>query len=378
MKGQAPTPENGAARELLIGINADLELNRSTICNLARQGEELLSLRSRRRLRKAGRAWGLPEDQLDKAARALDQARSVAGAEQQRAARLGIRILTWLDSDYPSRLRELDLPPPVLYCRGEIPVAPMIAVVGSRQAEPYGLEVAELFSAHLAGTGLAIVSGFARGVDAAAHRGAIGAEGGSTLAVLGCGLDLDYPRGQRKLRERICRQGALLSEFPLGTSPLARNFPVRNRIIAAFGLGTLVVQAAARSGSLITARLALGLGREVWAIPGKIFDQRAVGPNTLIRDGALLVQHPRDILESLPWSIRRSLPADAPSRPADPVADGPAEAGLLAALPRGEALTPEAIARRCDLAIDEVLRRLLELELVGRVRRYPGPRYSRL
>jgi DNA processing protein len=167
-----------------------------------------------------------------------------------------------------------------------------------------------------------------------------------------------------------------MSEFPLDQPPLARNFPIRNRIIAALSLGTLVVQAAARSGSLITARLALSLGRDVYAVPGRIFDHRAIGPNRLIQDGALLVQHPRDILESLSQGAQKQLlPSPTPKPPQRPVVEGP-QGVTFAAIPSGEQVSPEEIAAATNQSVNQVLGHLLELEVAGWISRYPGPRFA--
>jgi DNA processing protein len=289
--------------------------------------------------------------------------------------------LTVLDAGYPAPLRELALPPPVLYCLGEIPDRPAVAVVGSRAADAYGREAATRFARELAAAGLTIVSGLARGVDSAAHRGALAAAEGRTVGVLGCGLDIAYPPGTDRLRRQMAEHGAVITEFPFGTTPQRWNFPVRNRIIAALACGTLVVQGEARSGSLITARLALELGRDVYAVPGRIFDSRSVGPNRLIRDGALAAGSPRDILESLPLAVQDRLPA-GPLPPAVPGREAPAgvsaeAARLLAALTPGELLPPETLAATSGLEIDRILALLLELELGGHIRREPGPAWCR-
>ncbi|HBL27065.1 MAG TPA: DNA-protecting protein DprA, partial [Acidobacteria bacterium] len=243
-------------------------------------------------------AQGVPRTQMRRALAALAEAQAAAGRELEAAGRLGARLIVRGDPDYPPALAHLALPPPVLAVLGELPIAPAVSIVGSRKADAYGIEVAELFARALAAAGVTVVSGFARGIDAAAHRGALAAPAGKTVAVLGCGLGVDYPAGHDRLGREIAGRGALLSEFPCHLAPRAWHFPMRNRVIAALAAGTLVVQAAPRSGSLSTARWALDLGKEVWAIPGRIFDERALGPNALIRDGAPLIQHPRDILET--------------------------------------------------------------------------------
>jgi DNA processing protein len=223
-----------------------------------------------------------------------------------------------------------------------------------------------------------VVSGLARGVDSAAHRGALEAPGGRTVAVLGCGLDVDYPLGSARLRRRIAARGAVISEFPLSTNPYKSNFPIRNRIIAALAVGTLVVQGEARSGSLITARLALDLGRDVYAVPGRVFDSRSRGPNGLIRDGALPAERPRDILESLPLAIRERLTTAADEAEATGSDRAEGDAGrLLSAMTPGEPVTPGALATASSLPLERVLALLLELELAGRVRREPGPAWCR-
>jgi DNA processing protein len=310
-------------------------------------------------------------------ARRIRDARALAATQRARCSELGGRILTIFDAGYPPALHCLDQPPLVLYVRGELPERPGIAIVGSRRADAYGLEMAELFARHLAARGLTIVSGFAVGIDQAAHRGALAATGGRTLACLGCGLDVDYPRGRRRLAARIARAGAVVSEFPLGYPPLAHNFPIRNRLIAALSLGTLVVRAAARSGSLITARLAAELGRDVYAIPARLFDPKAEGTHLLIQDGALLALRPEDIVESLPHHVHSALlskqaVAEGPSGPA-----GAEAKRLFAALPRGATANCEELARAARLSTQRTLSLLLELELEGWVRRSPGPAFSK-
>jgi len=379
VKGRLPQGENRVSRRIaLIALNANLDLPRAAICNLARELDGWINLDAGGDLSVPAQSLGARPDHLRAALETRNRAPRVAESELSLASEHGARIITLLDGEYPPDLRQLELPPPVLYCRGEIPHQPMVAIVGSRHADSYAVETATLFGRHLSGSGLAVISGFARGVDAAAHRGALASPGGCTIAVLGCGLDVDYPRGHSRLGGEISERGALVSELPWGAAPLAQNFPVRNRIIAALAVGTLVVQGAARSGSLITARLALGLGREVYAVPGRIFDRRAVGPNTLIRDGALLAQHPRDILESLPLAVQQELPLDHPAAPADPAPPlGGAPGRILGLLVPGDPQPPEAIARRLKLPIEEVMGLLLELELVGWVRRHPGPLFGR-
>jgi DNA processing protein len=309
-------------------------------------------------------------------ARRLIRATSkLAKGQLQRARDSNAEIISFLDPNYPDALRQLELPPPVLYIQGRIPTSPAIAIVGSRQATPQGIEAAELFGRELASCGLTVVSGFARGIDLAAHRGALSSADGQTVAVLGCGLDVDYPKGRQLLRRLLPSRGALVSEFPFGAQPRSWNFPVRNRIIAALSLGILVVQGAPRSGSLITARLALDLGKDVYAVPGSIFDRRAAGPNALIQDGALLVRHPHEIVESLPMSIRDSLSSPGNESRSTTLAGPLGE--LLKAMPPGQMVTAEHLAATTGHGLDQILGVLLELEMTGLIRRFPGAIFCR-
>jgi DNA processing protein len=378
--------DRSPARDLLIALTATSSLSRAAVCRLGAELDRWAGVPAPADPVRQAAELGVPPAQLARARAVLPQAAALARRETERAERLGAHLLTALDPAYPERLRQLSLAPPVLYIRGRLPEGPAVAIVGSRRADAYGREVADLFARALAAAGVAVVSGFARGVDAAAHRGAL-AVGGATVAVLGCGLGVDYPSGHAALGEEIAAGGigAMVSEFPCGLPPRTWHFPVRNRIIAALTDGTLVVQATLRSGSLITARHALDLGREVWAVPGRIFDERSQGPNALLRDGAGLVEHPRDILESLGRPMPRSeaIPSEAseaPEVPAEPEREtppGPAGA-VLAALPPGVSLAPEDLAARAGLAIDQTLGALLELELNGWVKRHPGGAYGRL
>jgi len=362
-------------RILLIALNATLELDREVVCHLALNLDAWWHLDESRSIPQDGSSLRLSEKILTKARRIACNPDAVVARELHRAEKLGATVVTLVDPAYPEPLRDLALPPPVLYCRGTVTPTPGIAIVGSRQASRQGREIAELAGRELALSGLNVVSGFARGVDAAAHRGALSANGGRTVAVLGCGLDVDYPRGHRALGDQIAARGAVITEFPFGTRPAARNFPVRNRLIAALAEGTLVVEAAPRSGSLITAGLALELGRDVYAVPGALFDDRSVGPNTLIRDGALLVQHPRDILESLSCEIQSHLVTDEEQSVQSPLSGPKGE--LLDCMKPGHIYPPEALASSTAWPVERVLAQLLELELAGWVRRHPGPAFGR-
>jgi DNA processing protein len=365
-------------RPQLIALNAG-ELSRAAICRLARSPEPWWRSAKTSKVADAT-ACGVTRAELAAARTALENADDIVDRELRLAEVRAVQIITLPDSDYPPPLLELELPPPVLYIRGSLPPRPCLSIVGARRATGYGLDTAAALAADLSERGLTIVSGFARGIDAAAHRAAARASDGRTVAILGCGLDIDYPRGRDRLREEISAAGALVSEFPFGTAPLRQNFPVRNRIIAALGHGTLVVEATARSGSLITARLALELGRDVYAVPGRIFDDKAVGPNTLIRDGAFLVQHPRDILETLPQHVCRQLISE-PEAGASAAEQQPRlptdQQTLLRLLPAGERKSVDDLVRDSGLEVERITGLLLELELAGWVRRHPGPAYAR-
>jgi DNA processing protein len=375
-------------RAILVALNAHRELSRQAICRLALAVDAWAeagppALQWAEAMQVSARALGMALDLLP---RAPAIARDLLGD----AMAGGLRVIVAGDDDYPRVLCELELPPPVLYCRGRLPARPAISIVGSRAADPYGLEATTVFAAALARAGLTVVSGFARGIDTAAHRAALRDPAGATVAVLGCGLDVDYPRGSARLRRAVERQGALISEFALGMPALPENFPIRNRIIAALGCACLVIQAAPRSGSLSTARQALELGRDVWALPGRIFDRRSTGTNQLIRDGASPALDPEQILESLPLAVKEELDRIASERAATSLGsgsngDGSERAGrpsgvaraLLEHLAIGDPTTVEELSRRSGQSIDRVLAALLDLEIEGRVGRVAGSRYVR-
>jgi DNA processing protein len=378
-KPPAPRTASPSRRELLIALNAAPEISRPAVYRLSREIDRWFN--ADEPLEPLAAAIGVPKAQLAKALALRPRAAELAAREAEAATRLGGRLFTLEDPGYPPGLLQLSPPPPVLAVRGELPEGPALAIVGSRRPDSYGREAAELFARSLASAGVAVVSGFARGIDAAAHRGALEAPGGRTLAVLGCGLGVDYPRGHSRLADEIAARGAVVSEFPCGLLPRAWNFPVRNRSIAALAAGTLVVQAALRSGSLITARHALDLGRDVWAVPGRIFDEGSLGANALIREGAGLAQHPADLLEAffprsaaqlrLPLSLLGSSPDPAP----EPPSGFPGQ--VLAEIAPGAPRIAEEIAVRLDVPVDRILAALLELELSGWVRRLPGSFYGR-
>lgn len=278
------------------------------------------------------------------------------------------RLLSVGDPDYPASLLQTADPPLLLYAMGRVDLlkAPSIAVVGSRNPTPQGLENARAFATAFSQAGLTIVSGLALGIDGAAHEGALGGPG-STLAVVGTGLDRVYPRRHLALARRIAAEGLIVSEYPLGTPPLAGHFPQRNRVIAGLARGTLVVEAAMQSGSLITARLAVEAGRDVFAIPGSIHSPQARGCHALIKQGAKLVDSAADVLEELCVS--------APARAPEPTP--PAAAPLLEALGH-DPITLDALSARLGESPAALSAQLLELELSGDVARLPGQLFQRV
>ncbi len=297
-----------------------------------------------------------------------------AGKESQRLQNSGARLVTFLSAEYPKSLFEIPDPPPFLYVRGQLPCSEMcIAIVGSRRASSYGLQTTARLAEALAKYKVNVVSGMARGVDTAAHKGALHG-GGRTTGVLGCGIDLVYPPENRKLFDEAAAQGCLVSEFPMGTAPLAENFPRRNRIISGLSRGVLVVEAAENSGSLITAQFALEHGRDVFAVPGNISFATNKGSNRLIKQGAKLVDCVEDILEELPGYCTGSNDVAAPM-PSRSFSLTPKEAAiyeLLICSPRHI----DDIITQTELTAGEVSSMLLHLELKGAVTPMPGTHYA--
>ena len=294
-----------------------------------------------------------------------------AERESAEVERQGVRIVDFLSVEYPKLLLEISDPPPFLYVRGVLRgTEDAVAIVGSRRASTYGLLTTERLAGELALHGVTVVSGMARGVDTAAHRGAIKG-GGRSIGVLGCGIDVVYPPENRKLFEDMAATGALVSEFPMGTTPLAENFPRRNRIISGISRGVLVVEAVQNSGSLITARYALEQGREVFAIPGNINCSGSRGTNQLIKQGAKLVEGVEDVLEELP--LRRRSAADPQPPPGFSLT--PQEAGLYTLL-AGSPLHIDDIIVKSELTVGDVSAILLRLELKGAVIQLPGKHFS--
>ena len=286
-------------------------------------------------------------------------------------AQPGNHILTLADAAYPQALLSAADPPVLLYAKGNIALLnrPAIAIVGSRNATKQGEANAAAFALALSGAGLTVVSGLAAGIDAAAHRGAL-TECASTVAVIGTGIDRIYPARNEGLAREIAESGCILSEFPLGTPPIANNFPRRNRLIAGLARGCLVVEAAKQSGSLITARLAAEAGREVFAIPGSIHSPQSKGCHALIKQGAKLVESAQDILEELRWE-KVVNPATLP-----PVPEAETDPVLIAL--GGDPCDLDTLSARSGLPVDALLARLLPLELEGRIAILPGGRYQRL
>lgn len=311
-------------------------------------------------------------DLLGDEARALlrtGEARRRAEEEARRAAGLGVRIAGWDEPDFPRLLGRIFDPPPVLYLRGLLNADEgerSVAIVGARAATPAGRTLARAMSRDLAAAGATIVSGLARGIDTAAHEGALDAHG-RTVAVLGCGIDRIYPPENAALARTIEERGAIVSEFAFGTPPLPQHFPRRNRLIAGWARGVVVVEAARRSGALNTARTAVDEGRDVMAVPGHPSQAAGEGTNQLLRDGAVLVRDARDVAEELGFELPAATPAAGQS-PADP---------LLSALRVDAPLTLDDLRARSGLETPELLARLSRLELRDEVRRLPGALFVR-
>jgi DNA processing protein len=321
------------------------------------------------------------------------KARAAAEDEIRRTIEAGGSILTPQDEAYPERLRQIYDPPAVLWIRGnvELLARPGIAVVGTRQPSPYGAGMAELLSRDLANRGLVILSGMARGVDTAAHKGAIEA-GGKTVAVWGTGIDVIYPKENKKLAESIVASGGtIVSEYPLGTFPAPQNFPIRNRILSGMSVGVLVIEAAEYSGTRITARCAMEQNRDVYAVPGNVTNKNAWGPNTLIKQGAKLTATWEDVWEDLPSQIRLELEDERMAAGQDESKPG-GTASLFndTPLPEHQRIIYDRLRHdestqldeliellEAELGSPEIFAALFELELAGRVRQLPGKNYVR-
>jgi DNA processing protein len=317
------------------------------------------------------------------------KARIEAEQEWQRVREQRGAILTYEDADYPERLHEIFDPPPVLWALGDLHLLarPAIAIVGTRHPTPYGTGMAEVLARDLASHRLVVLSGMARGIDTAAHRGALAA-GGSTVAVWGTGIDVIYPKENKSLAENILvAGGAILSEYRLGTFPAPQNFPKRNRILSGMSIGVLVVEAGENSGTRVTARCALEQDRDVYAVPGNVTTKNAWGPNTLIKQGAKLVATWEDVWQELPTQVRLQLEgelgfASSTEQTASIVEELPLqepEKVVLAALRHDEAVQLDELMEKLEprLTSSEIFTALFELELASRIKQLPGKNYVR-
>jgi DNA processing protein len=304
---------------------------------------------------------------------ALTEARRMAEAALAAAPGFGVEPIGWFDPRYPALLACTDDPPPVLWARGDLALTgqPAVAVIGSRAATPYALQVGRRVAAELAERGIVVVSGLARGVDAAAHEGCLDG-GGATVAVTGCGLDRVYPTENSSLARRIASKGLLLSELAAGAPPLAEHFPLRNRVISGISLAVVVVEANEKSGSLITAACAARQGRDVMAVPGSILSGRNRGSHSLLKDGAKVVETADDILEELGWSdgppVTRTGNTRAKSLSQDP---------LLAKMEVGEVYGLDELVEATGTGAAKLLPKLMELELLGLVEAPSAGRFVR-
>ncbi len=356
-------------------------------------------LRAVERCRSAANVVHLPLTELEglelpaQAAQFISSGEAAHSADQEleKLTATGASVLTYRDEAYPQRLREIYDPPALLWIRGDAALLPRpsLAVVGTRHPTPYGTGMAEMLARELAMRGLMVVSGMARGVDTAAHKGALAARR-PTIAVWGTGVDVIYPKENKSLAEQIVAGGGvILSELPLGTFPAPQNFPKRNRILSGMSIGVLVVEAGEYSGTRVTARCALEQNRDVFAVPGNVTTRNAWGPNLLIKQGAKLVACWEDVWEDLPSHIRMELerswefasPAAAEASlfeesPVDP-ALAAEQAQVLSVLRRDEALQMEEILEKLEpeMSSSEVFTALFELELAGRIRQLPGKNY---
>src|ERR1700722_2417264 len=308
-----------------------------------------------------------------------------AAKELAQAQAAGVQLLTWDEPAYPQRLREIYDPPPLLYVRGNVELLNrhLISIVGSRRPTPYGNQMAEKLAKDLADRGLVIVSGLARGIDSSAHKGALASTSGATIGVLGCGIDVIYPKENKKIFAEMEKRGAIISEFAMGTFPGPQNFPIRNRIISGMAVGVVVVEGAQYSGSLITARLAMEFGREVYGVPGNATQLTSFGPNQLIKQGAKLVTSWEDVIEELPTPIRAELlPVESANSEQRTmlVEQGlePNERILYDLLAPDETRLVDDLVERSGLTSSEVLASLFDLELKGVVRQLPGKQFLKV
>ena len=298
--------------------------------------------------------------------------------------KIGGKLVNWKDPEYPQALLQIYDPPVMLYVRGdaEILSSPSLGIVGTRRPTVYGSQMAERMGRDLASRGLTIVSGLARGIDAIAHQGAT-AVGGRAIGVLGTGIDVCYPKENKKLYEKVLERGAIISEFPTGSHPAPENFPVRNRIIAGMPLGVVIVEGKQYSGSLITARLAMEFGREVFGVPGNVTQEVSFAPNLLIKQGAKLVTNAEDVIEELPTPIRAAL-VKAEAVEAEQrnllLVDGltPVQRKLYELLSAEESRHIDDLVDTSGLNSSEVLATLFDLEMKGIIRQLPGKQFNKV
>ena len=308
-----------------------------------------------------------------------------AEKELAQVRKAGCRLIHWGESEYPKRLLEIYDPPPLVYVRGNEQVLNRhtISIVGTRRPTPYGNQIAERLARDLAEHGLVVASGLARGIDSSAHRGACAASRGGTVGVLGSGIDVIYPKENRKLFEEVEKRGAILTEFPMGTYPAPENFPVRNRMVAGMALGVIVVQGAQYSGSLITSRLAMEFGREVYGVPGNVTEPVSFAPNQLIKQGAKLVGSWEDVIEELPTEIRAELfPMEATTQEERASLFeqnlSPIEKRLFDLIRIEEPIHLDELVERTGLSSSETLAALCEMEMRGIIRQMPGKQFVRV
>jgi DNA processing protein len=320
------------------------------------------------------------------AAQAIFKKQMFWRAEKEVSAlrKVGGKLVNWKDPEYPQSLLQIYDPPVMLYVRGDTGILnfPSLSIVGTRRPTVYGTQMAERMGRDLATRGLTIVSGLARGIDAIAHQGATAA-GGRAIGVLGTGIDVCYPKENKKLYEKVLERGAIVSEFPTGSHPAPENFPVRNRIIAGMPLGVIIVEGKQYSGSLITARLAMEFGREVFGVPGNVTQQVSFAPNLLIKQGAKLVTNAEDVIEELPTPVRAAL-VKAEAVEAEQrnllVVDGltPVQRKLYELLSAEESRHIDDLVDTSGLNSSEVLATLFDLEMKGIIRQLPGKQFSKV
>jgi len=314
------------------------------------------------------------KESFKRAEKELDGVRKIANCS----------LLNWTEPEYPQNLLQIYDPPVLLYLRGDPQVLnlPSLSIVGTRRPTLYGTQMAQRLGRDLAARGLLIVSGMARGIDAIGHQGAMDAQG-RAIGVLGTGIDVCYPKENKKLYEKVLERGAILSEFPLRTHPAPENFPVRNRIVAGMPLGVVVIEGAQYSGSLITARLAMEFGREVFGVPGNVTQPVSFAPNLLIKQGAKLVTCAEDVIEELPTPVRAALvqaeqpEADQRNLLAAASLNG-SEKKLYELLTAEESVPIDDIVERSGLNSSDVLASLFNLEMKGIIRQLPGKQFSKV